>query len=410
MLAVVVADIAVEGEYQFERRQFSSSPDQLRVLAAWLIEREVQEAVMESTAQYWKPVWKVLERYWKPVCPQRDAPLLGALHWAQAKSNRAPGGRKNDFGDAERLVRRLVAQELVLSFVLDAEQRLWRTVTRRKQQLTQDRVRLQNQLEGFLEEAHIKLSSLVSDLLGLSGRRMLKALAEGEKDPAALAALADRRLRATPPQLCDALGACTELNGVYRRLLKMSLQELQQIEEQMDQLDQETAALLQEHQDAVRRIAEVPGLGVESAHQIIAEIGPAVATFPSAKQLASWVGVCPGQDESAGISHSSRSPKGNQNMRRILNQAAHAAIKVKGSIFEVVFQRLRRGLKYKEAIWAIAHRLCRLIWKLLHDRVSYQERGPSVSLKSQRTRAARMAKQLRAMGYRVVPPLGIQPA
>ncbi len=100
---------------------------------------------------------------------------------AQAKSNRAPGGRKHDFGDAERLVRRLVAQELVLSFVPDAEQRLWRTVTRRKQQLTRDRVRLQNQLEAFLEEAHIKLSSLVSDLLGVSGRRMLKALAEGER-------------------------------------------------------------------------------------------------------------------------------------------------------------------------------------------------------------------------------------
>jgi hypothetical protein len=245
MLAVVVADIAVEGEYPFERRQFSSSPDQLRVLAAWLIEREVQEAVLESTAQDWKPVWNVLERYGKPVCPQRDAALLGALHWAQAKSNRAPGGRKQDFGDAERLVRGLVAQELVLSFVPDAEQRLGRTGTRRKQQLTQDRVRLQNQREGFLEEAHIKLSSLVSDLLGLRGRRMLKALAEGEKDPAALAALADRRLRATPPQLCDALGACT----------------LQQIEEQMDQLDQEVAALLQEHQDAVQRIAEVPGLG-----------------------------------------------------------------------------------------------------------------------------------------------------
>jgi transposase len=121
----------------------------------------------------------------------------------------------------------------------------------------------------------------------------------------------------------------------------MSLQELQLIEEQMDQLDQKVSALLQEHQDAVRRIAEVPGLGVDSTHQIIAEIGPAVATFPSAK-------VCPGQDESAGISHSSRSPKGNRNMRRILNQAAHAAIKAKGSIFEVVFQRLKRGLKYKE--------------------------------------------------------------
>ncbi len=165
-----------------------------------------------------------------------------------------------------------MAQELVLSFVPDAEQRLWRTVTRRKQQLTRDRVRLQNQLEAFLEEAHIKLSSLVSDLLGVSGRRMLKALAEGEKDPAALAALADRRLRATPAQLCDALGACTELNVIYRRLLKMSLQELQLtgLKGQMDQLDQEISGLLQQHQDAVRRIAEVPGLGWNLAHQIIA--------------------------------------------------------------------------------------------------------------------------------------------
>jgi len=141
-------------------------------------------------------------------------------------------------------VKRLVARELTLSFVPDAEQRLWRTVTRRKYQLTRDRVRLQNQLESFLEEAHIKLSSLVSDLLGLSARRMLKALADGETNPAALAALADQRLRATPAQLCDALGACAELSPVYRRLLKMALEELRLIDEQIGQLDQEMANLL----------------------------------------------------------------------------------------------------------------------------------------------------------------------
>src|SRR5207247_2300643 len=143
---------------------------------------------------------------------------------------------------------------------------------RRKYQMTRNRVQLQNRLECLLEEAHVKLSSLVSDLLGASARRMLKALAEGETNPATLAALADRQLRATPEQLCDALGACTELNPVYRRLLKMALEELRLIEEQIGQLDQEMARLLSHHQDAVQRLAEVPGLGVDSAQQIIAEV------------------------------------------------------------------------------------------------------------------------------------------
>ncbi len=183
---------------------------------------------MESTAQYWKPVWETLERYWKPIREKREDARRrsGTLHLAQALSNRGRRGRKRDFLDAERLVKRLVARELILSFVPDAEQRLWRTVTRKKYQLRCDRAR-QNRVEALLEEAHIKLSSLVSDLLGLSARRMLKALAEGETNPAALAALADERLRATPEQLCDALGACTELNGVYRKLLRMALEQLQ---------------------------------------------------------------------------------------------------------------------------------------------------------------------------------------
>src|ERR1700756_3519846 len=221
-LAVVVADVEVEDEYQFERRWYGSNPEQLRVLSEWLIERQVEEVVMESTAQYWKPVWGALERYWKPICQEREGagPTSGTLHLAQAQSNRGRRGRKKDFPDAERLVKRLVADELVLRFVPDTEQRLWRTVTRRKHQLTRNRVRLQNQLESLLEECHIKLSSLVSDLFGVSARRMLKALADGETAPAALADLADQRLRATPAQLEDALGACTELNPVYRRLLR----------------------------------------------------------------------------------------------------------------------------------------------------------------------------------------------
>src|SRR5438876_9630486 len=222
---------------------FGSNPEQLRSLAAWLVEQEVEEVVMESTAQYWKPVWETLERYWKPIREKREGARgkSGTLHLAQAQSNRGRQGRKRDFRDAERLVKRLVARELTLSFVPDAEQRLWRTVTRKKYQLRRDRVRLHNQLESLLEEAHIKLSSLVSDLLGASARRMLKALADGETNPAALAALAHQRLRATPEQLCDALGACTELKPVYRRLLKMTLEHLQILEQQIGQLDQELA-------------------------------------------------------------------------------------------------------------------------------------------------------------------------
>ena len=209
MLAVVVSDVEIESEYQFERRMFSSNPEQLRSLAAWLVEQKVEEIVMESTAQYWEPVWETLERYWKPLCEKREGARRrsGTLHLAQALSNRGRRGRKRDFVDAERLVKRLVARELTLSFVPDDEQRLGRTVTRKKYQLRRDVVRLNNQLEALLEEAHIKLSSLVSDLLGVSARRMLKALADGETNPAALAALAHERLRATPEQLCDAHGA-----------------------------------------------------------------------------------------------------------------------------------------------------------------------------------------------------------
>jgi len=405
MLAVVVADVAVSGEYRFARSRYGSSPEQLRFLAEMLIQERVEEVVMESTAQYWKPVWEVLERYWKPVCEKREgaSPKSGTLHLAQAQSNRGPRGRKRDFPDAERLVKRLVAQELTLSFVPDPEQRLWRALMRRKYQLTRNRVQLQNRLEALLEETHMKLSSLVSDLLGVSARRMLQALAQGETDPAILAALADPNLRATAEQLCDALGACRELKPVYRRLLQMFLEELQLIDQQINRLDQEMGAQLSQHQEAVQRLAAVPGLGVSSAQQIIAEVGASAATFAAPKQLCSWVGACPGDEESAGVSKGHRSPKGNRHMRRILNQAANAAVKMKGSIFQIVYRRLVSRLGHNQTIGAIAHRLCRLIWIILHRGVAYEERGPSVNANSRRRRTSRMIRELRRLGYRVEP-------
>jgi transposase len=411
MLAVVIADVEAEGDWQFERQRFGASPSQLRLLSEWLIERQVEEVVMESTAMYWRPVWDALEHDWQPMQRSRvDAqPTTGTLHLAQAQSNSGAHGRKRDFPDAERLVKRLVAHELTLSFVPDATQRLWRTVTRRKYQLTRNRVQLQNRLECLLEEAHIKLSSLVSDLLGSSARRMLRAVASGETDPAKVAALGSARLHATEAQLSDALGAAMDLHPLYRRLLTMTLAELEVIEGHMQQLDEELAALLRAHQDSVQRLAAVPGLGVDSAQQIIAELGPTARTFRSAKRLASWVGACPGHDESAGINHSHRSPHGNRQMRRLLNQAAHAAVKTKGSIFELLYRRFVVRLGHAQAIGAIAHRLCRLVWKILHDGVMYEERGPTVIKARAQRRAAKMIRELRSLGYRVEPvpaPLG----
>ena len=184
--------------------------------------------------------------------------------------------------------------------------------------------------------------------------------------------------------------------------MTLFLEELQLIDQQISQLDPELANLLNRYQAAVELLAEVPGLGVDSAQQIIAEVGVKAATFPSAKQLSSWVGACPGEDESGGVSKSHRSPKGNRQMRRILNQAANAAAESKGTIFEIVYRRLVSRLGHNQTIGAIAHRLCRLIWIILHQGVRYEERGPSVNPKSRQRRTHRMIRELRSLGYRVM--------
>jgi transposase len=176
------------------------------------------------------------------------------------------------------------------------------------------------------------------------------------------------------------------------------------IDEQIGRLDREMASLLSTHQDAVQRLAEVPGLGVDSAQQIIAEVGPTAETFPSEKCLSSWVGACPGDNETAGVNYSRRSPKGNRHMRRLLNQAANAAARTKGSIFEAVYRRLVPRLGHNQAIGAIAHRLCRLIWLILHQRVRYEERGPAVTKRSKQLRTWKMIRQLRNLGYQIEPP------
>jgi transposase len=390
VLMAVVVDVAAE-EWEWEGRRFGTTASEREHVVAWLRERGVQEVVMESTAQYWKPIWLDLE------------PHFGQLHLAQAYSNRAPRGRKADFGDTQRLVRRLVAGELILSFVPDSEQRGWRTITRAKVQLVRDRVRLQNQLEALLEETRIKLSSVLSELLGLSGRRILRALAEGENDPAVLAGLGDFRLRCSREELVDALRG--QWQPLHRQVLRLFLERLDLLDRQIEQLDQMTAGLMRPYADAVIRLAAVPGFGPDSAQQAIAEVGAQAKSFPSAAQFASWAGLCPGRHESAERNQSSRCPKGNPFLRRILTQAAQAAVKKKGSHFQIVFRRWRSKLGYQAAIWAIAHKLGRLAWKILHDGVNYIEHGQQPDPARQRRRVNKMVRTLRSMGYKVEIPL-----
>lgn len=395
MLAVVIAN-AKDTELEFECRRFGTTVSELRHLSAWLKERSVQEAAMESTAQYWKPVWMGLEGQCR-------------LHLAQARSNRGPRGRKTDFRDAKRVVCRLLSGDLILSFVPEAEQRCWRTLTRTKYQLTRDRVRLQSQLESLLEECQIKLSSVVSDLLGASGRRILRAIAKGETNPVRLADLGDRRLRASEAELTDALSG--HVGPLHRQVLSLYLDRLDLIESQVATLEKMIADAMKAHEEAIARLAELPGLGVDSAQQIIAEIGPKAAAFPTAAQLASWVGVCPGRQESAGESSSDRSAKGNRSMRRLLDQLAHAAVRKEGTHMQIVFRRLLARMGYNKAIWAIAHRLCRLIWKVLHDNVRYIEHGLAPTPIALKRRRQRLVTQLRRMGYQVeLTPLMVNPS
>lgn len=386
MLAVVVGR-AGQAEEQWVRRKFGTTTQELQNLAAWLQQQQVLEVVMESTAQYWKPIWIALEPHFR-------------LHLAQARSNKAPKGRKSDFRDAVRIVKRLLADDLTLSYVPDAEQRRWRLLTRSRQQLTRDRVRLQNQIEGLLEEGQIKLSSVISDLLGVSGYRILRALAKGESDLEKLADLADPGLRVSRADLMEALRG--GLHEVHRRLLGFFLDRLDLVEEQMELVTKEISQAMNFHQQAIARLCRVPGLMSEAAHQIVAELGPTAAAFPSAQQASSWVGACPGREESAGQSKSNRSPKGNRPMRRLLNQCAWAAVKTKDSFFQHLFRRLTPRLGVKKAIWAVAHRLLKLIWKILHQGVEYVEHGPLVlNEKARKRRKQRLLRELRSLGYTV---------
>jgi len=392
LLVVVIADEA-KPDVPLQSRRFGTGSAELRHLSAWLSQYGVVEAVMESTAQYWKPVWMELEPHLR-------------LHLAQAQSNKAPHGRKSDLADAKRLVRRFVAGELMLSFIPEPEQRAWRMVTRGRLQLIREKVQLQNQIESLLEEGRIKLSSVITDLLGVSGRRILRAMAQGETSPEALAALGDRHLKCGLPALLDALTG--SMGDIHCRLLTQHLDRIDLIDRQIEELNKLAATQMQKYQDAVTRLIEIPGIGAEAAQEIIAEIGPEAAAFPSAEQLASWIGVCPGSNESAGENHSGRSAKGNRFLRRLLCQSAQAAARTNGSHLQSVFKRLVVRLGYVKAIWAIAHRICKIVWNVLRKGARFIEFSEARNPKAVQRAINHHLKALRRLGYSI--PSVPQPA
>jgi transposase len=351
------------GEPEYEKRKFGAMRCEIEHLAAWLKEQQVTEVVMESTAQYWRPVWYGLEPH-----PFR-------LHLTHPLKTRAPRGRKWDFRDAQRLADRWDSGDLEESFIPNCEQRTWRWLMRERVVLKRRIGILRNQVEGLLEQGEIKLTAVVSDVFGVSGWAILQALAKGQTDVEALAGLARGALRKKEAQLKQALGG--KLEPVYCMLLQQKLDDVTLLLQHIADIDHTLVELMKEHTQALARLTKMPGVDLGGAQELLAEIGPAAANFNTPEQLASWVGVCPGSQQSAGVCYSSRSAKGNRYLRRLLCQIAWAAVHTRKSFFAGLFARLKPRLEAKGAVWAVAHRITKIIWLVLHEGVEYQEKGPA---------------------------------
>ena len=359
MLAAVVRGEA-NGEVHYEKRQFGATRREIEHLAGWLQERRVSEVVMESTAQYWRPVWYGLERHFQ-------------LHLTHPLKTKAPRGRKTDFRDAQRLADRWASGDLAASFIPGAEERSWRWLTRTRVQIKRQMNVIRNHVEGLLEQGGIKLAAVASDVFGVSGWAMLRRIAAGETDIAALAGEARGSLRKKKAELEEALTG--QLEPVYRLLLRQKMDQVELLRRQIEEINPLLAAAMREHLATLVRLTKVPGVDLYAAQELLAEIGPTAATFASPEQLASWIGVCPGRQQSAGVCYSTRSPKGNRYLRRLLCQISWAAVHTKDTFFAGLFGRLKTRLGGKGAAWAAAHRITKVIWLLLHEGVDYQEKG-----------------------------------
>jgi transposase len=377
------------GKTRSEVRTFRTETNALLEMADWLTDEAVTVVAMESTGVYWKPIWNLLEGAVELI-------LVNAEHI------KAVPGRKTDVKDSEWIAQLLQHGLLKPSFVPDKPVRQLRDLTRQRTQLTRQKVQVANRIQKTLEDANVKLGSVASDVLGASGRDMLRAIVDGEKDPIVLADLARQRLREKIPQLREAL--CGQVEDHHRFLLGMLLEQVEFLEAQIAKLSARIEEVMAApFVEAIARLDTIPGIDLRAAENIVVEIGSDMSQFPSAAHLASWVGVCPGNNESAGKRKSGRTTKGNKWLRVVLVQCAWAASRAVGSHLRQLYGRLvaRRGKK--RALVAVAHRLLVIIYNVLKKKQAYQEpvQAPPDRQQDRQRLKQRLIKRLEKLGVKV---------
>lgn len=383
MLAVVIRRDQ-DGQASYEERRFGTTRNEIQHLVAYLQDHHVAEVVMESTAQYWRPVWYGLEAHFR-------------LHLCHPLRTRGRRGRKSDFRDARRLVDRLHSGDLEDSFVPGAEQREWRWLSRTRVDLKDKVGVVRSQVEGLMEQGGIKLAAVVSDPFGVSGWAMLQHLAQGETDVEAMVREARGTLRKKQAELREALAG--HLSPICQLLLRQYLKQVELLWQQIAEINAVLGVAMKAYAPTLQRLCQMPGVDLPAAQELLAEIGPTAAAFATAEQFASWAGACPGTQESAGVNYSHRSAKGNRYLRRLFCQIAWAAVHTKETFFASLFARLKPRIEAKGAVWAVAHRMAKLIWRLLHEGIQYQEKGPAAQKpKTLMRKFRRLVKDFQRLG------------
>lgn len=369
-------------------RTFATTTAGLLELSAWLSEQGCTQVAMEATGVYWKPVWHIL------------ADGSFTLLLANPAHVKNVPGRKTDVADAAWLAELLAHGLIRASFVPDEPTQELRALLRTRKQLVRETSGHVQRLQKTLEDANIKLDSVISDVLGVSGRAMIEALIAGESDPTALAALAQRGLKATPERLCAALRG--RVTAHHRFLLRLHLQQIAALEQAIAAIDAEVAGHLAPFRTAVRLLTSIPGISALSAQVIVAEIGTDMSRFPTAGHLLSWAGLCPRNDESAGKRRSTRLRKGAPWLKTMLVQCAWAASRAKATYLQAQFHRLRGRRGAKKAVCAVAASMLTAVYHMLKDGTLYQDLGPDhFDRRSKEAQAQRLAKRLNSLGFAV---------
>jgi transposase len=375
------------GKVQKQIRTFGTTTRELVCLREWLLSEGCTHLAMESTGVYWKPVYAILE---------------GALAIvvANAQHVKKVPGRNTDVKDAEWLADLLCHGLLRPSFVPPKPIRELRELTRYRRKLVESQAAERNRLLKLLETANIKLSSVATDVFGVSGRLMLRALIEGKATPQEMAELAKRKLRNKIPELELALEGRVEEH--HRFLLKLQLERLESVEKNLETLEQRIQEKLKPYAAQLALLKEIPGVDWTLAAVIIAELGVDMSVFANVSQLTSWAGVCPGNNESAGKRKSSRIPKGNVYLKTALVEAANCAARAKGTYLRDKFYRLKARRGYKRAAVAIAHKILVAIYHMLSQQVSYNDLGDLYLDKLNKNHLTRnLVHRLERLGYQV---------